>query len=395
MLHLPFKRLKFLFSTTTLAIEKDVQAIVAKIKLLGERRSTITAEEASIELSGLINKLESLQHKLEETNRQEQLLADHLRSRLANLSSFINSTALHDEVAIKLWYRHQTDRLIVDFLVREGEYERAAEFSLDSNLSDFEDVDLFLGKVKPVVESLRNGDYKEVVKWMHMNASKLKKLDANLVARFELELRLQEFLGMIQDGKSAEAIAFAQQTFLVYAEMGDYFSGRIKHAMSSLVFLGMKDSPVAQEFVGPQRWNFLIREFHKLFFHLYGLSNEPLLSIAILAGLQATATPTCVRHAVKDKDVTPTSTAHIDCPSCSLSLKSLLTQISLPHRPTSSLVCPITHIPIDETNYPMALPNGQVYSKKAIDLHSASNTFTDPSSGVDFELNSIRRVFIM
>ena len=64
MLHLPFKRLKFLFSTTTLAIEKDVQAIVAKIKLLGERRSTITDEEASIELSGLINKLESLQHKV-------------------------------------------------------------------------------------------------------------------------------------------------------------------------------------------------------------------------------------------------------------------------------------------------------------------------------------------
>lgn len=174
MMHLPFKRLKFLFSTTTLAIEKDISVIIAKIKSLGERKTTLSPAEASEELLGLINKLELLQHKLEETNRQEQQLADHLRARISNAVSFANFTSLQDEVAVKQWYRHQVDRLIVDYLVREGDYDRAMEFSAEANLSEFEDVDLFIGKVKPVLESMKRGDIKEVSKWMHSNASKLK-----------------------------------------------------------------------------------------------------------------------------------------------------------------------------------------------------------------------------
>jgi macrophage erythroblast attacher len=297
-----------------------------------------------------------------------------------------------DDVALKLWYRHQTDRLIVDFLVREGEYEKAADFSADSNLSDFEDVDLFFGKVKPVVDALNNGDCKEVSKWMHSNASKLKKLDSNLVARFELELRLQEFITMIQAGNSAEAIKYAQDTFLAYTEMGEYFGTRIKHAMSCLVFLGLKDSPLALEFTGPQRWSFLIREFHKLFFSLYGLSEDSLLSISVVSGLHAIITPTCVRHS---HDELSNPSHNFDCPACARPSKDVLSLIPLPHRPTSSLVCPITRSPIDESNYPMALPNGQVYSKTAIEQFSTGSSFTDPRTGASFEVSSIRRVYIM
>lgn len=309
------------------------------------------------------------------------------------ISFFIRCS--QDEVAVKQWYRHQVDRLIEDYLVREGDYDRAMEFSAEANLSEFEDVDLFIGKVKPVLESMKRGDIKEVSKWMHSNASKLKKLDSNLVARFELELRLQEFLSMAQVGDMTEALGFAQTTLLSYIEMGDYFATRVKHAMSSLLFLKTQDSPITQEFLGPQRWEFLIQEFHKLFYHMYGLSQEPLLSIASMAGLQATVTPTCVRHASKTNGTIQSSSAIIDCPACAESWKHILPLVPLPHRATSSLVCPITHRPIDETNYAMALPNGQVYSKQAIDLHSDDSTFTDPNSGASFETSSIRRVFIM
>ena len=301
-------------------------------------------------------------------------------------------TYRHDEIAIKLWYRHQTDRLIVDYLVREGQYDLAAEFSTESNLADFDDVDLFVGKVKPVVESLGNGDFKEAQKWLHVNASKLKKLDTNLVSRFELELRLQEFISMIQAGQSAEAIKFAQETFLPYTQMDDYFAKRVKHAMSSLVFLGMKDSPLAQEFTSGARGQFLIREFHKVFFSLYGLTEEPLLSIAVISGLHALITPACIRHSNDAQLSVPA-----DCPACAQELSGVIQKIPLPSRPTSSLVCPITRKPIDETNYPLALPNGHVYSKAAIDEGTAAGTnkFVDPRTGDAFERSTIRRVFIM
>lgn len=301
--------------------------------------------------------------------------------------------ARHDDIALKLWYRHQTDRLIVDYLVRTGNYDLAVEFSTESNLLDFDDVDLFAGKVKPVVECLMKGDIKEAQRWMVSNASKLKKMDSSVVRRFELELHVQEFVALLLASRSGEAIKFAQETFLAYTQMGEQFEKRVTHAMSLVVFLGVKDSPLALEFTGPLRWKYLIQEFHKVFFAVYGLTEEPLLSVAVLCGLHALNTPACVRHG----DGSSTSKPPEDCPACAAVLMDLVPKVPLPSRLTSSLVCPITRLPIDETNYPVALPNGSVYSKAAINQATDVGTskFTDPRTGEQLELSSVRRVFIM
>lgn len=122
--HLPLKRLKNLFSTSTLAIEKDIQFITTKVQSIRSNKDTISPKEASEQLTVLITRLESLQRKvrrnspildvvgsiglffcndltavslysqLEETNRQEQLLIDHFRSRVNNVANFTNSTKL-------------------------------------------------------------------------------------------------------------------------------------------------------------------------------------------------------------------------------------------------------------------------------------------------------------
>jgi hypothetical protein len=129
MVHLPLKRLKNLFSTSTLAIEKDIQLITSKIQSLYADKDKLSPSEASKQLTSLIARLESLQRKarehhkpgippflahyhslkhilttnlmfcdlifqMEETNRQEQLLMDHFRARTNNVASFVNSTEL-------------------------------------------------------------------------------------------------------------------------------------------------------------------------------------------------------------------------------------------------------------------------------------------------------------
>lgn len=62
--HLPLRRLKFLYTTSTLAIEKDVQVVLAKIQHLKANAATLSAQEASEVLSTLINRLENLQRKV-------------------------------------------------------------------------------------------------------------------------------------------------------------------------------------------------------------------------------------------------------------------------------------------------------------------------------------------
>lgn len=288
--------------------------------------------------------------------------------------------------------------MVVDWLVREGRYETAKTFSIESKLSDFEDIDLFMGKVKPVVDGLLRGELEEAEKWMHANALKLKKAEGNLVAKFELELRLQAFVSHVIAGRSAEAISYAQATFLPYTTMGGEWAERVRHAMGFLVFLGAADSPVSQQFLGQDRYHFLIEEFHKLFFTLYGLPETPLLSIAVIAGLHALSTPTCLAHSSDSHSLPESHTlSHPDCPACNSELKAALRSIPLSNRPTSSLVCPLTRKPIDEDNPPMALPNGQVYSKAAIDQGSknTASLFVDPKTGHHFQLSEIRRVYIM
>lgn len=67
IVHLPMKRLKFLYTTTTLAIEKDIQAVIAKVQYLKANASNLKAAEASEMLLLLINRLESLQRKVRQT----------------------------------------------------------------------------------------------------------------------------------------------------------------------------------------------------------------------------------------------------------------------------------------------------------------------------------------
>lgn len=296
-------------------------------------------------------------------------------------------------MALKIWYRHQTDRLIIDYLVREGNYELASKFSSEFNLADFEDIDLFVGKVKPVVEALKQGDCKEVAKWMQANASKLKKLAGNMVAKFELELRIQEFVSILLDKQPEKAFKFSQETLSPYLMMGADFGPRVKHAIAFIAFANDPDSEVFQEFTGEKRWEFLIASFHQVFFALYGLSENSLLSISVLSGLHALSTPSCLKHA-KDIEAQPVQS---DCPACNTDASALIEKLPMPHRPTSSLVCPITHLPLDETNYPLALPDGQVYSKTAIDnaTHFDTQSFTDPRTGHVHLISDLRRVYIM
>lgn len=64
IVHLPMKRLKFLYTTTTLAIEKDIQAVIAKVQYLKANASNLNPTEASEMLLVLITRLESLQRKV-------------------------------------------------------------------------------------------------------------------------------------------------------------------------------------------------------------------------------------------------------------------------------------------------------------------------------------------
>jgi hypothetical protein len=84
------------------------------------------------------------------------------------------------------------------------------------------------------------------------------------------------------------------------------------------------------------------------------LPTEPLLNLALYAGLASLKLPSCYDQATKN----------IDCPVCDADLGTLAEEVPLSHHVNSTIVCRLSGKIMDEDNMPMAFPNGYVYSRE-------------------------------
>lgn len=150
------------------------------------------------------------------------------------------------------------------------------------------------------------------------------------------------------------------------------------------------------------QWRFVQQEFRKTFLTLYALPGQPLLSLALSAGLSTLRLPSCAQHHRPDPS-SPTSptvpllpaappmhttfgdfvmssplvpdsprqapqaveeeiTGNVDCPTCAPDLVILASEVPMSHHVISTLVCRISGKVMDSSNPPMAFPNGYVYS---------------------------------
>lgn len=156
-----------------------------------------------------------------------------------------------------------------------------------------------------------------------------------------------------------------------------------------------------------ERWTGLRNQFRETFFGIYGITSIPLLSLTVFAGLASLKLPACLPSAPhaslstsdKEQQVAIPSLAasppvhfmnvdaidpslsvltdptpvrghpehpqrNIDCPSCGQHLGVLARQAPYSHHVNSTMVCRISGEVMDDENYPMAFPNGYVYSYK-------------------------------
>ena len=89
-------------------------------------------------------------------------------------------------------------------------------------------------------------------------------------------------------------------------------------------------------------------------YNLNNLSTEPVLSLALYAGLASLKLPSCY----------DSSTKSVDCPVCDGDLGQLAKEVPFSHHVNSTIVCRMSGKIMDEDNMPMAFPNGYVYSKE-------------------------------
>lgn len=168
----------------------------------------------------------------------------------------------------------------------------------------------------------------------------------------------------------------------------------------------------SQRLYATDRWTNLGKEFRQTFNTLNGLPSQSILAMTVSAGLSTMKLAACCPnlehhtsgpsdtaiaqrsqdgvdtipslpaappiHVMSSLNLDPslsmaldpsplhTNPSHphrnLDCPSCHDSMSELVKQVPYSHHVNSALVCRMSGKVMDDENYPMAFPNGYVYS---------------------------------
>ncbi|KAI9358848.1 CTLH/CRA C-terminal to lish motif domain-containing protein [Pilaira anomala] len=377
LIKVPYEQLRKSFRIQHRYIEKELAAIHERIERC-VKNTTITPEKASQTVDELLKQVDKLTRKLQKSKQEELAHVNRMEKRIHNLKKIENITSPKAPEFIE-WSKTRLDRVIVDYLLREGITDTAKKVAKAGDIEAMVDIQLFAQSEK-IEEALRNHSCKECLAWCNENRSSLRKMKSTL----EFNLRLQEHIELARADKGTEAIVYSQKYLSPWQTTE---LKRINQAMGLLAF--KKDTACSpyKELYDPSRWLELINQFRRDNYSLCSLTSHPLLSITLQAGLSALKTPQCYEH----------ENTNVNCPICdNQTLGSLAEKLPLSHHVNSTIVCRISGKIMNEDNPPMLLPNGRVYSLGALKEMAAKfdGKITCPRTGQVFQFDDLKKVFI-
>lgn len=357
----------------------------------------------------MIQRMQNFKRKLEKLHTEEEALHDHSAKRIRHLQDLYQIPSLVD-VKYEQWSRTRLDRLMVDYLLRSG-YSKTASCLADSKqISHLIDLDTFVTCHK-IASSLTRGETKEALVWINENKNSLKKLITApyKTTSLEFELRLQQFIELVRAGTTAkrlEATMYAQQYLTPHATSR---SESIMQAAGLLAQIPDTEAEPYRTLFAPARWHHLSSLFVETHHTLLSLPVQPLLHVALSAGLSALKTPACHSAYNPASSATPgharIATNTSLCPICSMELNDLARNVPYAHHTTSSV----------EPD-PVVLPNGRIYGRERLeelqrklamagggggdggtqDLQiGKEGEVRDPTTGESFTWDQVKKVYIM
>ena len=119
--------------------------------------------------------MSTLKRKLEGLQEEEQTLNDQSRKRLQHLQDLYNIPSLAD-VKYDEWSRIRLNRLLVDYLLRNGYVDSARQLAKEKEIEELVDVDAFV-ECHRIEEKLRQGELAACLNWCGDNNKPLKKIN--------------------------------------------------------------------------------------------------------------------------------------------------------------------------------------------------------------------------
>ncbi|THX16870.1 protein FYV10 [Aureobasidium pullulans] len=385
LLRVPFELTRKNFAQARRHIEKTSADTLAALNAAATAAPEATPDQTLASLDAMIAKAQTLKRKLEALHAEEEMLHRHQRARIQHLQELHDIPNLAD-VKYDEWSKVRLDRMLVDYLLRQGYTRSADQLAKEKKIEDLVDVQAFI-ECSRIEASLQNGRTQECLAWCSENKQTLKKINSNL----ELELRLQQFIELVRTGepqKLIEATLHARKHLGTH--QNDSYGLRAGGLLANPPHTRTEPYKVAFIFTmySTARWPQLAELFVKTHHEIFSLPPRPLLHIALSAGLSALKTPACHSHYASSSSNASSSTTSV-CPICSTELNALARSVPYAHHSKSYV-----------EDDPVMLPNGRIYGRGRLmalneKIGTAEGKVRDPTDlSLEFNESDIKKVYI-
>ncbi|KAI0166334.1 CTLH/CRA C-terminal to lish motif domain-containing protein [Xylariaceae sp. FL1272] len=392
LLQLPVELLHKNLRSARFEVKKDESFVKDTLKKTASDsvNGSVSQEDVLKTLDQMITRMRGVKRKLTAFSDEEVKLHQHEAARVSHFNDLFGMYSV-DDVKYEHWSRARLDRLLVDYLLRQGYIDSARALAKQRHIELLVDVDTF-EQMDRIRQCLLNGSVTEALAWCTAGDTKkeLRKMDSNL----EFMLRYQQYIEIVRQRghtKPDEALIHARKYLFPYR---DTYHEEVLQACG---LLGMSpDSadliPAYKKLYAPARWEMLANLFTTTHNTLLGLTPIPLLHVALSSGLSALKTPAChSKHpnsAAAPSHHTSLSLATSVCPICSTELNELARNV--PHALHSK-----SHVEPDL----LLLPNNRAYGKARLEEYAKKaglleGQVKDLRTGEVYSMDRLKKVYI-
>lgn len=137
--------------------------------------ASATPDDALKNVDSMLARMRGLKRKLSACAEEEVRLQQQSQARIKHLSSLYDLKSL-DDVQYEQWSRTRLDRLLVDYLLRNGYKDSATALAKERNIGQLVDVDTFV-QMSKIRDSLCKGKVVEALAWCAENKKELRKME--------------------------------------------------------------------------------------------------------------------------------------------------------------------------------------------------------------------------
>ncbi|KAK9693496.1 hypothetical protein QE152_g34188 [Popillia japonica] len=209
-LKVPYEILNKKFRTAQKTLDREV-AHVQQAALEIERGingDNIKTKDITTLLGGMVEKLQVLKRKAEESIAEELQATNVCKRRIEHLKEHGTQSPNGNvsQAALNQWKNKRLDRMVVEYFLRNGYYTAAITLAEKSYIKDLTNIDIFLTS-REVEKSLANRETSKCLTWCHDNRSKLRKLKSNMEFNLRIQKHRSVLLGAMITDQSCQVMA--------------------------------------------------------------------------------------------------------------------------------------------------------------------------------------------